>query len=80
MKFGVVIFHRTKKIIYADFCRKFFTYLTFQGILGHFTSFHFPTRKLPPVLPFAISTLSSEYLITFADYRCYDFYVLHMLY
>ncbi len=55
MELGVVVFHRTKVLIHADFRRKFFTYLTFQRFIWCFTYFHLPARELPPVFPIAIS-------------------------
>jgi hypothetical protein len=60
MELGIVIIYCTKKLFNANLGCQFFAYLTLESFFGFFSRFYLPTRKLPPILPFAISSLSGE--------------------
>ena len=78
VKLWVIILHCTKKLIHADLRRQLLANFPHQRLLRSLPSLHLSARKLPPVLPFAISTLRGEYLVSFADYRCDDLYLFHL--
>ena len=60
MKSGIVVVDSTENRTDGDVGIQFFAYLTYERLLGCLTGFNLTARKLPPVLPFAISALGSE--------------------
>ena len=75
MKLRVIILNRCKQITYFNFCCQFLPDLTFQSIFWRFPWFNLASRKLPPILPFAITTLGGEQPTILDDDGSNDFYV-----
>jgi hypothetical protein len=75
MELRIIVFHGTEERIHTDLGGEFLMNLPLQSLLWRFPRFHLPTRKLPPVLPFAVASLRGENLILFAYDRCYYFYL-----
>ena len=61
MECWIVVLHRTKHLIYADFRRQLLANLPFQRIFGSLTRLHLPARKLPSCFAFKASLLPSGY-------------------
>lgn len=57
---------------------KLFPNLTCECLLTAFACFDLTTRKLPPVFPFAISTLGGIYKTVTQNDGSHDFYILHV--
>ena len=76
----VIILHRTKKLIHANFRRQLLANLPYERFLWCFPSFHLPAREFPAVLIVAISSLSSKDATLVIVYnRCYNFYLFHII-
>ena len=57
----IVVLHRAKHLIYADFRRQLLANLPLQRIFGSLTRLHLPTGKLPSGFAFKASLLPSGY-------------------
>lgn len=77
MELRIVIFYGTKPISNCYLRCKFFTYLPLQCFNGFLSGLNFPTRKLPPTLPFAIPASRRERKTVTLNDGGYDFYYLH---
>ncbi len=69
----------TYEFIHANLCRQFLSNLSLERLLWCFPSLYFTARELPPVLPFAMSSLSREDAVSFADNCCHNFYMFHII-
>ena len=79
MKGRVIILHRTKKPVHADFRRQFLANLPHQCFLWRFASLNLSAGKLSPVFPLTISSLSGEDAALVIMYDgCYYFYLFHV--
>ena len=61
MECWIVVLHRTKELIYADFRRQLLANLPLQRIFGSLTRLHLPARELPSCFAFKASLLPSGF-------------------
>lgn len=76
-EFGIIPFDRVEVFVYADFCIQFFADFADESLLVSLSRLNFATGPFPPILPFAIAALGGEYLVSFADDGCNNFYSFH---
>ena len=57
----IVVLHRAKHLIYADFRRQLLANLPLQRIFGSLTRLHLPAGKFPSCFAFKASLLPSSY-------------------
>ena len=68
-----------KERAYFDFSIQFFVYFPVQSLLWRLAGFYLTAGKLPPVFPFAISSLrSKDSPLLIKDYRSNYLYRLHI--
>ena len=72
---GVVVVYCDEQAFHGDLCCQLLAYFSLQSNFGRFARLHLSARKLPPVFPFAITTLCGKYALAVADYGGNHFYM-----
>lgn len=72
---GVVVADCDEEAFHGDFSCQLLAYLSLQGCFGRFARLHLSARKLPPVFPFAITSLCGKYAVALADNGGNHFYM-----
>lgn len=78
MEMGIIVLYGMKQFTYGYFCSQLLTYLTTECLFGTLSYFYLTTRELPPVFPFAISSLGGKYFAAIADDCGNYFYLFHI--
>lgn len=77
MELGIIIVYSNEMSVYRYLDIQFFFNLTMQSLFWSLALLNLAAGKFPPVLEFAVSSLSSEIFIIVADYCCYYIYCFH---